>query len=208
VRTPSRPHVYVVDDEAAFVDAIGLLLDAHGIPNLGFTSPRRFLRMIRAGDPGCILLDVRMPGLNGLEVQEALRRRACRHPVLFLTGHGDIPMAVRATRAGALDFLEKPVKAALLLSRVRSALNHDRRNRRSTGRSAADNADFDGLTPREREVAALLVQGLSSAAMARKLRLSVRTVEMHRLRLLRRLGVDNTARAVRMLVEAGYAGAA
>jgi FixJ family two-component response regulator len=199
----TRPHVYVVDDEADFADAICMLLDAHGIASVSFTSPRQFLRTIRVEDPGCILLDVRMPGLSGLEVQEALTRRHCQQPVLFLTGHGDIPMAVRATRAGALDFIEKPVRESQLLSRVRSALKHDQRQRARRGGNGQSARMASRLTPRERQVGELLAQGLSSADMAKKLRLSVRTVEMHRLRMMRRLGVDNTAQAVRLIVEAG-----
>jgi FixJ family two-component response regulator len=202
----SKPFVFVVDDEAPFVDAISMLLDAHGMPQRGFTSPRAFLRAIKPDDPACILLDVRMPGLSGLEVQDALRRQGCQQPVIFLTGHGDIPMAVRATRAGALDFLEKPVKESVLVSRVRASLkqNQKQREQRTDGYQSARIVAM--LTPRERQVAELLVQGLSSAEMAKKLRLSVRTVEMHRLRMMRRLGVDNTARAVRKFVEAGAGG--
>ncbi|HMO51187.1 MAG TPA: response regulator [Kiritimatiellia bacterium] len=198
-----NPQVFVVDDEAPLVHAIGMLLDAHRMPHRGFTSPRTFLRTIKSGHPGCILLDVRMPEMSGLEVQDALRRRGCRQPVIFLTGHGDIPMAVRATRAGALDFLEKPARRSLLMARIRAALKQDRKQRERMSDLSRNARNIATLTPRERQVLELLAQGLSSQKMAKKLRLSPRTVEMHRLRMMRRLGVKNTAQAVRMILEAG-----
>lgn len=193
------PTVYVVDDEQDFVGAVSLLLRTETIPHIGFTDPRLFLESIRPETSGCILLDVRMPHLSGLEVQDELLRRGCHQPVLFLTGHGDIPMAVRATRAGAFDFLEKPVKDTVLLAAVRAALKEDRLLRQKQAARIDPGDRLTELTPRERQIAQMLVEGLTNTQMADRLALSVRTVEMHRLRLMRRLGVKNTAQAVHLL---------
>ena len=202
MKTAEQPTVFVVDDEPEFVAALDMLLQTANLAVCAFTSPRAFLRAIHPDDPGCVLLDVRMPSMSGLEVQEELLRRGCRQPVLFLTGHGDIPMAVRATRAGALDFIEKPARDTVLLRRIRAALKLDRTRRKKLA-AAESRRRTNGLSPRELQIGQLLAQGLSSAEMARKLKRSVRTVEMHRLRLLRRLGVRNAAEAVREIIAAG-----
>ncbi len=203
MKTAEQPTVFVVDDEPEFVAALDMLLQTANLAVCAFTSPRAFLRAIHPDDPGCVLLDVRMPSMSGLEVQEELILRGCRQPVLFLTGHGDIPMAVRATRAGALDFIEKPARDTLLLQRIRAALKLDRTRRKKLAAAAEGHRRTKELSPRELQIGQLLAQGLSSAEMARKLKRSVRTVEMHRLRLLRRLGVRNTAEAVREIIAAG-----
>ena len=203
MKAPIHPTVFVVDDEPDFVEAICMLLKTAHLATNAFTSPRAFLRAIHPDDPGCILLDVRMPAMSGLEVQDALLRRGCQQPVLFLTGHGDIPMAVRATRAGALDFLEKPVRENALLPRIRAALKLDAARRRKLAAANHGRLQTQELSPRELQIGRLLANGLSSSEMARDLKLSVRTVEMHRLRMMRRLGVRNTAAAVRLIIGAG-----
>ncbi len=206
MKKSTSPLVYVVDDEPEFAGAIGMLLETAGHTCRIFTSPRNFLRSIQPADCGCILLDVRMPGMSGLEVQDHLARRNFRQPIVFLTGHGDIPMAVQATRAGALDFLEKPVREKTLLSRVRAALKQDARRFKNAAAQRRGRQRVDELSTRERQVGELLAQGCSSLQMADQLALSVRTVEMHRLRMMRRLGVKNTAQAVRLILEAAAAG--
>jgi two-component system response regulator DctR len=199
MRKRKTPCVYIVDDEADFVDAVSLLLRTASIRHAGFTDSKVFLQAIRPEQQACILLDVRMPLMSGLEVQDELLRLGCHQPVIFLTGHGDIPMAVRATRMGAFEFLEKPINDTLLLNTVRSALKKDLKRCQLDAEKKEQLDRISGLTRRELQVGKLLVEGLSNTQMAERLNLSVRTVEMHRLRMMRRLSVNNTAQAVKLL---------
>lgn len=201
-----RSEVWVVDDDADVRDALALLLGAHGHRVAACPSGEDLLARLTPASRGCILLDVRMPGLSGLEVQQELERRGLRQPVVFLSGHGDIPMVVRVVRAGAVDFLEKPAGEAALLAAVDRALASDRERRRTEAKVARRRALIASLSPREAEVAALLAEGLRSPEIAERLGLSQRTVEMHRARLLRRLGARTAAEAIRILEAARAAG--
>jgi FixJ family two-component response regulator len=191
--------VWVVDDDADVRDALTLLLGSHRFPVEPCASGEELLSRLKSDTRGCVLLDVRMPGLSGLEVQQEMVRRGLAQPVVFLSGHGDIPMVVRVVRAGALDFLEKPVGERALVAAVERALAADRERRRAADKAARLRALVESLSPREAEVADLLNQGFRNPEIAERLGLSQRTVEMHRARLLRRLGARTTAEAVRIL---------
>lgn len=203
-----EPTVFVVDDEKDVCDSIVLLLRGAGLRARAFTDPAAFLRALRPQAPGCVLLDVRMPRLSGLEVQQRLLRRGARQPVVFVSGHGDIPMALRAVRAGALDFVEKPFRAEALLDLVRRGVEIDARRRREGPAREEASALVAALTRREREVAEAVAEGLSSREIAQRLSLSVRTVEMHRARAMRALGVKGTAEMIGLVLAARAALAA
>jgi FixJ family two-component response regulator len=173
--------VFVVDDDDALRDSVCVLLRSTGLESAGFASARQFLDAYR-DEPGCLLLDVRMPDMSGLTLQEELAERRSRAPIVFMTGHGDVPMAVQAMKKGALDFIEKPYSDEDLLERIRRALAVD------AARRQAD-AIVQGLTPREREVLEHLLAGRTGRAVAETLGVSPKTVEFHRARIMQKLGV-------------------
>jgi RNA polymerase sigma factor (sigma-70 family) len=200
--TTEQPRVWVVDDESDVLEGLTLLLRSADYPVVPCRGGRELLDRLDEESTGCIVLDLRMPDMGGLEVQRELGRRGCRIPVVFLSGHGDIPIAVEAIRAGAVDFLEKPVRDKQLFASVERALDEDRRRQaEATDRGEARDL-LDSLSPREAEVADLILEGLKTAEIAERLGLSPRTVEMHRARLLRRLGARTSAEAVRIIEEA------
>ena len=190
--------VFVVDDDLALRDALVQMLEAASLQVESFADGHAFLAAYREDRPGCLLLDMAMPGMTGLEVQAALKMRGLAIPILFLTGHGDIPIAVRAVQAGAVDFLEKPIKGAALLERVRRALNLDQEWRQTQDRVHAIRQRHARLSPREQEVMALTVSGLTSKEIAREMGLSPRTVEVHRTHVMHKMGAANLAELVNM----------
>ncbi len=196
--TPS-PIVFVVDDEEAVGDSIAMLLRTVGLPSRVYRDPRRFLEEYRPEQPGCLLLDVRMPHLGGLDVQKELGRRNSTLPVIFITGHGDVPMAVGAMRAGALDFIQKPFNDDELIRRVQKALEQDARDRELLQRREELERRWKELTPREREIAGRIADGQANKKVAAELGISVRTAELHRARILQKMGVRSVAQLVRML---------
>jgi len=200
--TMEKPRIWVVDDEPDVLDALTLLLRSADYAVVPCGSGAELLDRLDEDGTSCILLDLRMPGMGGFEVQRELARRGCRHPVVFLSGHGDIPIAVQAIRAGALDFLEKPVRDVKLFEVVEQALGeaHRRRVTDTVRREALEL--LDSLSRREAEVADLLLAGLRTQEIAERLGLSPRTVEMHRTRLIRRLGARTAAEAVGLIAEA------
>ncbi len=176
--------VYLVDDDAAVARAIGEILEGEGLQVRSFDSAEAFLEACDAEARGCVLLDVRLPGLDGLQAQAALEARGVEMPVIFLTGHGDVPMSVRAMKAGAFDFLQKPVAADTLMARVYAALRLDDGRRADRAQVEQARLRLERLTGREREVLTLLLRGRSNKQVAKELRVSPRTAEVHRRNIL------------------------
>ncbi|MHB1402565.1 MAG: response regulator transcription factor [Thiobacillus sp.] len=190
--------VFVVDDDAAMRDALVQLLETAGLQVEAHADGPAFLAAYEADRAGCLLLDMAMPGVTGLEVQAALNARGLTIPTIFLTGHGDIPMAVRAVQAGAVDFLEKPIQGAALLERVQRALALDLEWRQTQGRTQAIQQRYARLSSRERECMALIASGLTSKEVARELGISPRTVEVHRTHVMHKMGAANLADLLNM----------
>jgi len=190
--------VFIVDDDDAFRQGLSLLLRTAGFQVEAFGDGREFLAAITDDRRGCVVLDVAMPSMSGLEVNAALKARGLAIPVVFLTGHGDIPMTVRAVKAGAVDFLEKPIIGKALIRRIRRALavDEDNRRTRAAGQSVADR--YARLTDREREVMTLVVGGLASKEIAKQLDISVRTVEAHRTHIMAKMAAGSLAELVHM----------
>jgi FixJ family two-component response regulator len=201
--TATEPTVHIVDDDASFLLATSRLLHASGFAVRTFASAAEFLAQRDADAPGCVLADVRMPGMNGLELQAALARSDNPLPILFLTGHGDIPSSVRAMRDGAEDFLEKRAPKALLLAAVHRALARDAREREARGRQREVRARFDALTKRELEVLGHVVRGRLNKQIAADLGIHERTVKLHRTAITTKLRVQSVAELTRLADEAG-----
>jgi RNA polymerase sigma factor (sigma-70 family) len=202
----TTPTVHVVDDHPAVRASLTELLNSAGLPVRAFASASEFLEAWRDDWAGCLLLDVRLPGMSGLELQEELRARGVELPVIIVTGHGDVPMAVRALTAGALDFLEKPCQEPALLVAVRRALARDEANRQARSRRADVDGRLRRLTPREREVMDLLCTGLPTKTVAGRLGISRKTVDVHRARILEKMTVDSTVELVHLLSAGAPAG--
>ena len=198
-----QQRVYVVDDDQGMLDSTVWLLESVGLTALPFTSGRDFLDACDGQSQGCVLLDVRMPGMGGLNVQEALRERGIDMPIIFVSGHADVPIVVRAFRAGAVDFIEKPYNEQLLLDSVQQALN------RASAAPAADprllevQARLASLTPRERDVLLPLVRGCTNREVAEQLAISVKTVDLYRSRVMKRMQAETLADLVGMAIAAG-----
>jgi two-component system response regulator FixJ len=204
---PPEPTVNVLDDDEAVRDSLALLLETEGLRARTFATAASFLESDAPDRPGCLLVDVRMPGMDGIEVQERLRASGCAMPVIVMTGHADVPLAVRAMKAGALDFVQKPFDEAALVAAIRTAL---------AGAAAAPPAPaaapavapeilarLDSLTPRERDVLEGLIAGHPNKVIAHILSISPRTVEIHRARVMDKMRADSLPQLVRMALEAG-----
>jgi FixJ family two-component response regulator len=193
-----KPIVYIVDDDDGMRRALGILMTTVGYQPAAFAGPREFLAKYDPSQPGCLVLDVRMPEMSGLEVQQHLNRNGAMLPVILVSGHGDIPMAVQAMKDGAFDFLQKPFRDQELLDRINAALKVDAENRASVDRLADLKQRADSLTPREREVMALVVDGKANKVIAIDLGLSERTVEIHRANVMEKMGARSVAHLVKM----------
>jgi len=194
--------VFLVDDDRDVREAVSFLLTAEGLAVQAFESPLEILERITPDQVGCLLLDVRLPGMSGLELQEVLRERNIWLPVVFMSGHGDIPMAVRAISAGALDFIEKPFDDKLLLQKINHALAINRVAREQHADRLHTERRLAALTPREREVMEGIVAGKLNKVIAHELGVSVRTVEVHRARVLEKLGARNSSDMIRLVLSA------
>jgi len=192
------PTAFVVDDDEAVRSSLRMLLKSLGIPAVAYGSAAEFRAEYDLEQPGCLILDVRMPGISGLELQDELNRRGAIIPVIFITGHGDVPMAVEAMQHGAVDFLQKPFSDKDLSDRVQRALSADLRNRAQLGEKDQIRARMAMLTPRERQVLALVTLGKANKAIAGDLGVSQRTVEIHRAHLMEKMGAASLAHLVRM----------
>lgn len=194
----SQGVVYVVDDDRAVRDSLHLLLKSAGMVSEGFESAGAFLAVFQPDRIGCLVADIRMPGMNGLELQQELVSRKVEIPVIFITGHGDVPMAVNAMKAGAVDFLTKPFRNQDLLDRIETALESARDGFEDHEKVRQARARYASLTPRESEVMALVVNGLANKVIAMDLGVSQRTVELHRARVMQKMGVRSLAELVRI----------
>ena len=193
--------VFVIDDDAAVRSALKLLLQSVHLRATCFASAPEFLAQFDPRAAGCAVLDVRMPGMSGLELQDELNRRGAMLPVIFITGHGDVPMAVEALQHGAFDFLQKPFRDQELLDRIQRALQKDRDNRAQIVHKEEIRARLATLTPREREVLDLMTSGRPNKLMAADLNLSQRTIEIHRARVMEKMRAPSLAQLVRMKLE-------
>ena len=194
----SRPVVHIVDDDDGMRKALTVLMTTVGYRVLAFARPTEFLQKYDPNQPGCLILDVRMPEMSGLEVQQQLNRSGSLLPVVLITAHGDIPMAVQAMKDGAFDFLQKPFRDQDLIDRVNSALRQDSENRAAIDKLADLRRREESLTPREREVMALVVDGRANKVIAIDLGLSERTVEIHRANVMEKMGARSIAHLVKM----------
>lgn len=195
--TTDAPIVHVVDDEAGMRQALTRLLRAEGVDVRAFASAREFLADYRAAESGCLVLDVGMPELDGLELQRRITRLGLTVPIVFLTGHGDIPMSVRAIKSGAVDFLTKPVNDADLLRAIRTALQLAATRRAEQAATADLRARHASLTPREREVMARVVAGRLNKQIAADLGTGEQNIKIHRGRVMEKMGVQSLADLVR-----------
>ena len=195
--------VYVVDDDDAVRQSLKLLFKSAGIAAETAGSAPEFLASYEASQPGCLVLDVRMPGMSGLEMQHELNVRGAMIPVIFITGHGDIPMAVEAMQHGAFDFLQKPFRDQELLDRVQRALSRDSDNRVRMRHTDRIRERLSSLSPREREVLDLVTQGKANKMVAGDLGVSQRTVEIHRAHVMQKMEAGSLAELVRMMMTLG-----
>jgi len=194
--------VFIVDDDEAMRDALDTLIRSVGMKTVLHASADEFLASYDPEQPGCLVLDVRMPGMSGLELQDRLVEEGVDLPVIIITGHGDVPMAVRAMRAGALDFLEKPFREQDLLHRIHQAIERDAKIRRERAAKADIVARLASLTSREREVMERVVAGKHNKAIASELGVSHKTVEFHRVKIMEKMKADSVAALVRMALTA------
>ena len=197
------PTVFVVDDDDAVRSSLRLLLRSVGLSATALSSAQEFLDSYDPQQPGCLVLDVRMPGMSGLELQQQLNLRGAIIPVIFITGHGDVPMAVEAMQHGAFDFLQKPFRDQDLIDRVHRALEKDAANREELRRLDVIRRRLQSLTPRERQVLQLVTSGKPNKVMAAELGVSQRTVEIHRARVMEKMQAGSLAQLVRMVMDAG-----
>ncbi len=194
----TEPRVYVVDDELAVRRSIGFMLKTAHMAVDAFESGEEFLKAAGHLEPGCVLLDVRLEGIDGLAVQEQLRARGIMLPVIIITGHGDVGLAVRAMKGGAVDFIEKPFEKATLLAAIAQAHLHNAGREQLHSLAEAAQARLNVLTPRERDVLEGLVNGQSNKVVAYDLGISPRTVEIHRANLMQKLAVHSLSEALRI----------
>ena len=200
------PTVFVVDDDEGVRNSLRFLLKSVGLATRALASAQEFLDNYKPQQPGCLVLDVRMPGMSGLELQQQLNVRGAVIPVIFITGHGDVPMAVEAMQQGAFDFLQKPFRDQDLIDRIQRALERDGQNRAALAQHARIRERLESLTPREREVLALMTRGMPNKVMAAELGVSQRTVEIHRARVMEKSGAGSLAQLVRMVLDAESTG--
>jgi two-component system response regulator FixJ len=196
----SKPTVFVVDDDPGVLDSMALLLRSVGLEAATYESANEFLGDYDPERPGCLVLDVRMPGMSGLQLQELLQARGSTLPIIFVTAHGDVPMAVRAVKAGAVDFIQKPFRDQELIDKIQRALKENERLRREFSQHDEILGRLAKLTPREKEVMDLVIEGKANKVVAQKLGLSQRTVEIHRARVMEKMEAGSVAELVRMVM--------
>jgi RNA polymerase sigma factor (sigma-70 family) len=199
---PNRPRVFIVEDDAAVRGALCALFRSIGLDVDAYDSAEKFLPEVEPNMSGCLILDVRLRGMSGLELQQRLAQLTVCLPIIVISGHADVPMAVRAMKAGAAEFFEKPINEQRLLERVQGCLNEASMARARAEELGSIQERLERLTGREREVFDLVVDGLSSSAIAAELRISRKTVDVHRSKIMSKLGVRTVADLVRMALAA------
>ena len=201
--TPTRSVVYVVDDDQGMLDSTVWLLESVGLNALAFTSGQAFLDACDPALSACVVLDVRIPGMDGLNVQQALQARGVKMPVIFVSGHADVPIVVRAFKAGAHDFIEKPYNQQLLLDSVQEALSGGSARHTASQEQTELDARLHSLTPRERDVLMPLVKGYTTREIALLLGVSVKTIDLYRSRVMKRMQAQHLPDLVGMAIAAG-----
>jgi FixJ family two-component response regulator len=201
--TDVEPIVFIVDDDQMFRRSAERLLRAAGLNVQPFASAGEFLKSPRPEGPACLVLDVRMPGLSGMDLQRELTQSGDQIPIIFLTGHGDIPMSVRAMKAGAVEFLTKPFRSRLLLDAVRAAIERDRSAHKERSETADLRGRYEQLTTREREVMPLVVAGLLNKQVADKLATTEGTIKFHRAHIMQKMRAESLADLIRIAEKVG-----
>jgi FixJ family two-component response regulator len=203
-----RAVVFVIDDDPSMQRSLDSLLRSVGLDVRLFSSAQEFMRAVRPDAPGCLVLDVRLPGMSGLTFQQELAKAGVALPIIFLTGHGDVPMTARAMKAGAVEFLTKPFDEQVLLDAVHTAIERDRARRRDAANVAELKARYRALTEREREVLKLVIAGRVNKQIAAELGLALVTVKVHRGQVMRKMLARSVAELVRMADRLGLSGPA
>jgi FixJ family two-component response regulator len=201
--TEPEPIVYIVDDDLSVRRSTERLVQAAGLKVETFTSAKEFLADARFEGPACLVLDVRMPGLSGMDLQRELTQAGIRIPIIFITGHGDIPMSVRAMKAGAVEFLTKPFRSRALLDAIRAAIERDRSTHKERSETGELRQRYEQLTPREREVMVLVAAGLLNKQVAGELATTERTIKFHRAHIMQKMSAKSLADLVRMTEKLG-----
>lgn len=196
--------VFLVDDDHAVRDALELLLESASFKTASFESAQAFLDAYSHDEAGCLVLDIRMPDMTGMELQDALVAKEITLPIIFLTGHGNVSMSARAFRTGAVDFMEKPFDESALLDRIREAIQLDRTNRETNARRENARAQLSTLTQREHQVMLLVVAGKVNKEIATELNLSHRTVEIHRGRVMEKTGTRSLTKLIELAIASGF----
>lgn len=198
--TDIQQAVYVVEDDEAVRDSLELLLKSDGKPVKTYESANAFLKDYSDKMAGCIVLDIRMPGMDGMELQKKLNEKHSILPIIFVTGHGDVPMAVDAMKEGAVDFIQKPYREEALLEKIEAALEQDREQRKTLDEKQEIIRRIKSLTPREHEIMDRMIAGQANKVIAIELEISQRTVEIHRSRVMHKMGTHSLAHLVRMVL--------
>jgi FixJ family two-component response regulator len=198
--TETRQTVYVVEDDEAVRDSLELLLKSDGKAVRTYENANAFLKDYSDDMAGCIVLDIRMPGMDGMELQKKLNDKHSLLPIIFVTGHGDVPMAVDAMKEGAVDFIQKPYREEALLEKIESALENDKEQRKTLGEKQEIVRRIKTLTPRESEIMDRMIAGQANKVIAIELEISQRTVEIHRSRVMHKMGTHSLAHLVRMVL--------
>lgn len=199
----SNHNVYVVDDDQAVRDSLRWLIESVGLNVTTFSNGQELLENFNEPDISCLVLDVRMPGISGLDLQQRLKNLNSKVPVIIVTGHADVPMAIQAMKAGAFDFIEKPYSDQLLLERIQCAIEQDDCFKKQQAINNEINERIDTLTPREREVMGLVVGGHSNKSIAKELGVSIKTVEVHRGNLMSKMKAQSLSELVRLVMTSG-----